>query len=113
MTDSDITRIEVRQCHSYNRSGERCEHPAGHTGKHFISVEWSDAEAWTPTPAGMAAAAAVVRLPPVQAFDGDIEHLTAGPDMDETCICEHARSSHSNGVGACAARDCDCRGFIG
>jgi hypothetical protein len=48
---TDIPSIEIRQCHSYNRAGERCEHPAGHTGKHYISMTWSDAEAWTPTPA--------------------------------------------------------------
>jgi hypothetical protein len=78
---SEITRIEVRQCHSYNRQGARCEHPAGHTGNHYISVEWSDAEAWTPTPAGMGP------LKPEEIRDTPL--IVEEPVQERCDICEH------------------------
>jgi hypothetical protein len=40
--------VAIRQCHSFNRQGQRCEHPAGHPGNHIVTAEWSDEEAWVP-----------------------------------------------------------------
>lgn len=95
---NEVPWIEIRQCHSYNRAGERCEHPAGHTGKHYISVEWSDAEAWTPTPAGMG----------VQIAATDpalVEHLT---NMKVMCIvCDHPDHRGMCGLSD-GDFDCDC-----
>jgi hypothetical protein len=44
--------VAIRQCHSFNRQGQRCEHPAGHPGNHVVSAEWSDEEAWMPSAPG-------------------------------------------------------------
>jgi hypothetical protein len=103
-TMTDIPHIEIRQCHSYSKTGARCEHPAGHTGKHYISVEWSDAEAWTPLdsassiPMGVADGLIIV--------DDLPQPVYVGSGM--CAICEHPH--HPDGV--CGADDggfdCDC-----
>jgi hypothetical protein len=39
----------MNRCWSFSQTGARCEFAGGHDGKHAMSVEWSDAEAWQPT----------------------------------------------------------------
>lgn len=39
---------EIRQCWAFNRNGVRCEHPAGHPGKHVVTSEWGDDECFSP-----------------------------------------------------------------
>ena len=38
----------IRQCWAFNRDGVRCEHPAGHPGKHVVMSEWDDSECFAP-----------------------------------------------------------------
>ena len=54
MTDEEFeAALAIRQCHSFNRQAQRCEHPAGHPGNHVVSAEWSDEEAWMPSAPGI------------------------------------------------------------
>lgn len=39
---------EIRTCWAFNKDGQRCEHPAGHTGNHIITAEWTDDECFSP-----------------------------------------------------------------
>jgi hypothetical protein len=39
---------EIRQCWAFHKHGSRCEHPAGHPGKHVVSKEWDDLDCATP-----------------------------------------------------------------
>lgn len=38
----------IRQCWAFHKHGSRCEHPAGHAGKHMVSKEWGDLDCATP-----------------------------------------------------------------
>jgi hypothetical protein len=114
---SDIPHVEIRQCHSYNEAGARCEHPAGHTGKHYISVEWTDAEAWTPL--SHRGTGFSPPVPVVLGNDGYAVLLNDGveaidpdpPQGSGRCFCGHALHD-----GRCGEPDgefeCDCSNAI-
>lgn len=38
----------IRRCWAFHKDGARCEHPAGHPGKHVVSKEWGDDECAVP-----------------------------------------------------------------
>ena len=39
---------EIKICWAYNREGQRCDHPAGHSGNHVVMKEWTDDECLGP-----------------------------------------------------------------
>lgn len=86
----------IRQCWAYNVAGNRCDHPAGHPGKHMIATEWDDSECYAPNGFQTQTKAAA----PV------VESETAIPATTNKCIaCNHAHKS-----GECK---CGCHSFIG
>lgn len=87
----------IRQCWAFHRDGMRCEHPAGHAGKHMIATEWDDSECYAPN--GL--------QPPTLAPTPPIVAPTPEATAPVTkCIaCSHAHKS-----GVCK---CGCHEFIG
>ena len=55
---------DIRTCWAFNKEGQRCEHPAGHTGNHIITAEWTDAECAIPTAQQVLSTPAAVYPPP-------------------------------------------------
>lgn len=89
---------QIRQCWAYNVAGNRCDHPAGHVGKHMIATEWDDSECYAPS--GFQTPTAVQ---PPQTQPAPIE---VAPVVVTKCIaCSHAHKS-----GVCK---CGCHEFIG
>jgi len=85
-----MTDDTIRQCWAYSKSGQRCEHPAGHPGNHVIMAEWGDDECATPQPP------ATAPPPPLPA-----------PLTQTTSKCVACGHAHS---GECK---CGCHEFIG
>ena len=75
-----------RQCWSFNGEGARCSLVAGHAGKHSVSVEWTDAEAWMPTFQTVATPTATVTVvnDVVAVDDGYVP-----PEKRKCIICDH------------------------
>lgn len=86
---------DIRQCWAYNRDGIRCEHPAGHPGKHVVTAEWGDDECFTPgTP-----------KPPIAAPIPAAAPLVATSQPEKCIACQHAHKA-----GPCK---CGCYEYIG
>lgn len=86
---------EIRQCWAYNVAGNRCDHPAGHAGKHMIATEWDDSECYAPS--GFQTPAKPQPTPPPV--------VTEIPVATKCIACSHSHKS-----GACK---CGCHEFIG
>lgn len=86
---------EIRQCWAYNVAGNRCDHPAGHAGKHMIATEWDDSECYAPN--GFQTPTKPQPTPPPV--------VTEIPVVTKCIACSHAHKS-----GACK---CGCHEFIG
>jgi len=83
---------EVKQCWAFHKDGARCEHPAGHPGKHVVSKEWDDSDCAIPgNPVQVP-----VPAPPMETLE----------EKAVTCIA----CKHSHKGGACK---CGCHEFIG
>ena len=88
---------EIRQCWAFHKYGSRCEHPAGHAGKHMVSKEWDDLDCATPGEFESQPA------PPVTEKSVTVPVLQEAPNK---CVaCGHA---HRNGQCKCG-----CHEFIG
>jgi len=83
---------EVRQCWAYNSKQQRCEHPAGHPGRHVVSSEWTDEECVIPVP---------VQIPPA---------IPPLPQPLEQTVNKCVACGHSHKGGTCK---CNCMEFIG
>ena len=88
---------EVRQCWAYSVDGLRCEHPAGHPGKHIVTFEWGDEECAVPVQKPVQVPASAPPPPPQE------PPLVAAPTK---CVaCQHHHKS-----GTCK---CGCHEHIG
>lgn len=79
----------IRQCWAYNLKGQRCDHPAGHPGKHVVMDEWDDDECFNPIQKAAPAP------PPPPAPIGD-------PTVGKCVACQHM---HKGGVCKCGCHE--------
>lgn len=92
--------VEIKQCWAYNREGQRCEHPAGHPGKHVITAAWTDDECYSPIKH---------QLPTVITTSSPAAPAIAVTTVDpENVSCVGCGHKHKS--GACK---CGCYEFIG
>jgi hypothetical protein len=80
---------DIKQCWAYNKQGNRCEHPAGHSGDHVIQQTWTDEECSVP---------------------GTLNHIQASVPklVEQTNKCVACGHAHRN-----AECKCGCHAFIG
>jgi hypothetical protein len=95
----------VKGCYAFNREGLRCDKDGGHEGLHALTIEWDDADLWTPE------TAPVGSPHQIRVADGLVP-LEPAPDYDDTVLGRCVVCRHSMHAGECRIGDCDCRAGV-
>jgi hypothetical protein len=89
----------INRCWAYNKTGIRCEHPAGHPGNHVVMQEWTDDECFSPIRHQLPEPATLVT------------HISPALIPEDKPVVEKcAACSHSHKSGPCK---CGCYEYIG